>query len=135
MKTLLKSQQGISIIMVIFILVALSVLGLSVARMSVSQSMSSAYAVQRTQAYFAARAGADYAMSRIVANAGCAGITTSMVIENYTVTIACSADGTFDEGILADAYTVFNITATASSGAFAVPNAVNRQVRVSIKNP
>lgn len=136
MQTLqIKTQRGISIIVVVFILAVVTIMGLSISILSSTQHMSSAYAFRGSQAYFAARAAVDYALARIVGGANCGGISPSINVNGFAVTMVCVAIGPYNEGTPADSYSIYNITATASSGGFAAPDAVNRQVRASIKFP
>jgi len=102
---------------VVFLLVALAALAFSLVTVSGVQHTTHLLAVQGTRAHFAARAGVDWAISRIV-NAGAAGLdcgpgTTSFGIEGYTVEVGC-ASTPVTEGTRS--YTAYDLTATATRG-------------------
>jgi MSHA biogenesis protein MshP len=127
-------QQGISIVLVLFLLTVVAVMVVSMANLSSGQHMGSLYSFRGAQAYLAARAGVDHAISRINSGAGCAGVAASLTIVGHNVTINCALTGSFNEGNPVS-YDVFNITATASRGGFQVSDVATREVRATIKNP
>jgi MSHA biogenesis protein MshP len=132
----IKKQRGISIIIVIFLLAVVSVMAVSMMNLSGTQHISSLYTVQGTQAYFAARSGLEYAISRVVVDGqNCGGIASPLSISGYDVNIACGLAGNYDEGNAAAPYNIYRLTATASSGNFQAPSVVNRQITVTVKNP
>lgn len=127
-------QRGVSIVLVLFLLTVVTVMVVSMANLSTGQHMGSLYAVRGAQAYFAARAGVDHAISRIESGAGCGGVSPSLTITGHDVTINCALAGSFNESNPVS-YEVFIVTATASRGGFQVSDVVTRQVRATIKNP
>lgn len=128
-------QSGLSFMLVVFILAAVAVLGLSISVISGTQHFTGTYTYRGSQAYFSARAGVEYALARIASGIACAGVSPSISVNGFTVAVSCSAMGPFDEGVVADSYSIYNITATASRGGFTAPDAATRQVRASIKYP
>ncbi|MEW6445640.1 MAG: hypothetical protein ACOZAQ_00515 [Pseudomonadota bacterium] len=110
----LKSA-GFSILVVLFILVVLSALGAVMMRVSTTQHLSSAQAKQGKQAYFAARAGVDYAVTRLDFANGCTRLDGAILVDGFSVVLQCTAQGTFDEGGL-KRYTLYQVIATASTG-------------------
>jgi MSHA biogenesis protein MshP len=126
-----KRQRGISMVIVIFLLAVVSVMGLSMMKLSGTQQISSLYTLQGAQGYFAARSGMEYAVARLVGGAACA----NQVISGFNVSIACTPAGTYDEGNAASPYTVYRVTVTASSGNFQVPDLINRQITATVKVP
>jgi MSHA biogenesis protein MshP len=133
-KTDIRKQRGISLIVVVFLLAGVSVLALSMMNLSGTQQISSMYTIRSTQAYFAARSGMEYAIDRVTA-AACGGITSPQTISGFTVTITCTPSGPFDEGNPALPYTIYRLTTTATGGTLQVPEPVNRQITVTFKNP
>jgi MSHA biogenesis protein MshP len=127
----IQFQRGISLVVVIFLLAVVSVLTLSMMNLSGTQHMSSLYTARGAQAYFAARSGIEYAVAQLVAGGGCANQT----ISGFAVTITCPAVGAYNEGNAAAPYTVYRVTATATSGTFQVPDVANRQLTVTVKVP
>lgn len=129
-----RSQRGVSVLLVIFLLGAAALLGVAIATLAGTQHFSVAYSARATQAYFAARAGMEYAAARITAGAGCAGVVPALTIEGYAVTITCNVSGTFNEGA-ATPYSIYDLATTASRGGFAAPDAVNRRLQATLKFP
>lgn len=129
-----KRQNGVSIVLVLFLLTVVTVMVVSMANLSSGQHLNSLYSARGAQAYFAARAGVDYAISRIDSGAGCGGVAASLTIAGHTVDMTCALAGSFNEGNPA-AYNVYSITAVASRGNFLVPDVATREVRATIKNP
>lgn len=120
---------------VVFILAVVTVTGLSISILLGTQHISSAYTFRGAEAYFAVRAGVDYALARVVGGANCGGISPAITVNGFSVAIVCATMGPYDEGTPADSYTIYNITATASRGVFTAPDVANRQIRASIKFP
>lgn len=132
--TLPKRQQGMSIIFIVFILVVLSALASLVSQISGSQEFTSVYAQRGAQAYFAARAGMDYAVSRLTTGSGCAGVDGNITALNFSVAISCVVSGSYNEGSASN-YDVYTVTVTASSGNFAAPDVSNRRIQATVKYP
>jgi MSHA biogenesis protein MshP len=126
-----KNQRGISLVVVIFLLAVVSVLTLSMMNLSGTQHISSLYTARGAQAYFAARAGMEYATAQIVAGAGCP-IADPGTIAGFTVTIDdCTPAGTFNEGG-PGTFSIFRLTVSASSGNFQVPDVANRRISATV---
>jgi MSHA biogenesis protein MshP len=128
-----KRQQGISIVIVLFLLVVVSGLVISVTQLTGTQHINTLFAYRSAQSYFAARAGLDYAISRVFAGNACV-IDSPLSIAGYNVAVSCMPVGTYNEGN-AVSYTVYALTTTASGGGFSLPDAANREVRAIIKVP
>ncbi|MDH3452228.1 MAG: hypothetical protein OEN20_07380 [Gammaproteobacteria bacterium] len=129
-----NSQRGISVLLVVFLLGAVSLMGVVIATLATTQHFSVAFSARATQAYFAARAGMQYAAARVTAGAGCAGITPTLTIDGFSVVITCNVSGTFDEGE-ATPYSIYDLVATASGGSFAAPDVTNRRLQATLKFP
>lgn len=129
-----KRQLGISLIIVIFLLAAVSVMALSMVRLSATQHLASFYAARGAQAYFAARAGMEYATATVVAPGGNCGnlALPPITIEGFDININCAPVGTFQEGVAGD-YTIFRLTVIASNGNFAVPDVANRRISATVR--
>jgi MSHA biogenesis protein MshP len=134
-KIYFKKQRGISIIIVIFLLAAVSAMALSMMNLSGTQHMSSLYTARGTQAYYAARAGLEYAVDQVVATGVCPanpGPIPGMTDFNVTID-NCTPAGPFNEG--GPAYTIYRLTVTARSGSFQAPDVATRQVMATVKVP
>lgn len=129
-----RCQRGVSVLLVIFLLGAVSVMGIVIAAIATTQHFSVSFSARATQGYMLARAGIDYALARVTSGAGCAGVDPALTLDGYNVTVVCNLSGTFDEGE-AVPYSVFDVTATASNGSFNAPDVVNRRLRATVKFP
>jgi MSHA biogenesis protein MshP len=127
-------QRGISIVIVLFLLVVVSGLVISVTQLTGTQHINTVFAYRSSQSYFAARAGLDYAISRVVNGNGCT-LDSPLAIAGYNVAVACVLVGTFNEGNAAAPYGVYTLTARAGGGGFSLPDAANREVRATVKFP
>ena len=142
-------QRGVSLVLVLFLLTVVTVMVVSMANLSTGQHMGSLYSARGAQAYFAARAGVDYAISRINSGAGCAGVGDLPDIggTGYDVQVTCCQGafdaawncipepmGGFNEGNPVP-YSIYSIRSVATDGGFQVPDVVTREVRATIKNP
>ncbi|HEX5055528.1 MAG TPA: hypothetical protein VFX02_03435 [Gammaproteobacteria bacterium] len=134
----LHKQRGISMVIVIFLLAVVSVMTLSMATISGTQHMNSLYTQRAAQAYFAARAGMEYAIARVIAVDACPGNPGAIPgMNEFNVVVACvrspAGVATFNEG--GAAYSIFRLTVTASSGNFAVPDVATRQITATVRRP
>jgi MSHA biogenesis protein MshP len=105
-------QSGFTIVAAIFLLVILAALGSFMLSFSSAQQLTSAQDVQGARAYWAARAGLEWAAGKIIASSTCASPPSSM--EGFTLVVNCTSE-THDEGGVTR--TVFRVTSTASTGA------------------
>lgn len=106
-----RAQRGFSLVAAIFLLVVLAALGAFMVTFSNTQHLTSAQDVQGSRAYWAARAGVEWAVSKIKTSSGCAGPPAS--IDGFTLSVTCNSQA-YDEG--GATRTVFRITSVASSG-------------------
>lgn len=126
-------QRGFSIVSALFLLVVLAALGAFMATFSSVQHTSSAMDVRGTQAYQAARAGAEWGMYRVlrITPASCAAPAPVLNdIPGFAVTVECEAPQQYKEGVTP--VTVYRITSTARSGTVGKIGYVERQVQVTI---
>lgn len=109
MKQLRSSSRGVAAISALFLLVVLAALGAFMITFSNTQQLTSAQDVRGTQAYWAARAGLDWAIPQVIANNSCPAATSTFVVDSYTVQTTC-ATSSFNEGVTA---TMLSITSLA----------------------
>jgi MSHA biogenesis protein MshP len=89
---LLYPQRGFAIVAAIFLLVILSALGAFMLTMSSSQQITSAQDIQGTRAYWAAKAGIQWAASQVQSPAvACPAASTTFALDGFNVTVACTA--------------------------------------------
>lgn len=139
----MKKQAGFSIVMAIFILVALSLLSGYMVKLSGVQHATSTFAVQGARAYQAARAGVGWAIARISAGGVCTDITsanplTFSGLNGFSVTLTCTTfpnpppNPQYSEGTYS--FYVYKITALSEFGAYNSANYISRNIEVSIVN-
>ncbi|MBN1378538.1 MAG: hypothetical protein JXA04_04830 [Gammaproteobacteria bacterium] len=127
-------QSGISIVIVLFLLVVVSGLVISITQLTGTQHINTVFSHRSAQSYFAARAGLDYVISRVVNGNGCV-IDSPLAIAGYDVTVSCALVGTYNEGNTAAPYSVYSLAARASGGSLSLPDFANRQVRATVRYP
>lgn len=104
-----SKSRGVAVISAIFLLVVLAALGAFMVTFSNTQQLTSAQDVRGTQAYWAARAGLDWAIPQVIANNSCPAALSTFVVNNFEVQTSCSTSS-FNEGVTA---TLVNITSMA----------------------
>ncbi|MCY7307484.1 MAG: hypothetical protein LH632_15330 [Rhodoferax sp.] len=93
-----RAEQGFAAIAALFILVVLAALGAFMVSVSSSQQITSAQDIQGSRAYWAARAGVEWALGSLsVAPAACPTPPVPFVVEGFTLVVSC-ARSAFDEG-------------------------------------
>ena len=140
----MRRNSGLSVITAVFLLLILSALGLFIVNLSTVQSSTSAFDLQGTRAYHAARTGLEFGAFQAIVNGSCPA-TTSLVLGgalvDFTgVTVLC-ASTVHTEGVTAK--TFYRITARACNqpvgGACPNPvpgaNYVERELQLSAINP
>ena len=139
MKTSTLHQRGFAAIAAIFLVLGLATLGAFMVSLSNSQQLSSNQDVQGTRAYWAARFGLEWELGLI--NALPAGstacVSTSIVVQGFTVTISCTPLTFVDRNNVTGAIgniNIFQITSTArSAGAVGAVGYVERSVSASLE--
>ncbi len=109
MKTPPSRSRGVAAISAVFLLVVLAALGAFMVTFSNTQHLTSAEDVKGTQAYWAARAGLDWAIPQVFQANSCPTATPTFVVNSFTVQTTC-ATSSFNEGVTA---TMVNITSLA----------------------
>lgn len=113
----------------IFLLVVLAALGAFMLNFSSTQHIASAQDVQGSRVYWSARAGVEWAVSKINSSGSCA--SAPATIEGFTITVACPSDTHDEAGVTR---TVYNITVTAqSAGTAGSPGYVERELSARVE--
>lgn len=134
----LSSQyaQGFMLPLAIFLLVVLAALGAYAMRLSILTNAGSTQDILSSRAYFAARAGAEWAAMRVM-NPGstsmqnCPADVMPIIINNYNVTIACVKRDYNEQGN-DQSVSVYEITSLASQGSVGGTDYVERQINITI---
>ena len=128
--SILKANDGFTLVQAIFILIVLALLGLVMMRLIGVQSSTSVFALQGARAYQAARSGLDWGAARASAGALCDG---TINIEGFNVDVSCS-NQSFTEGSIGP-YNVYRINAKATYGSYGTPDFVFRQAEMKVGFP
>jgi MSHA biogenesis protein MshP len=105
--------RGFAIVAAIFLLVVLAALGAFMLHFSSIQQLTSAQDVQGSRAYWAARAGLEWAASKITTTPVCPTPPSPFTLDSFNLTVTCTS-ATHVEGSVTK--TQFNVTSTATSG-------------------
>lgn len=130
----MKTQQGFSIVLAIFILVVLGLLGGYMVRMSGVQLATFNQTLLSARAYQAAHAGIEWSIARISNGGSCADVNaqtamTFVGLNGFSVSLSCSSQ-TYSE---ADQNpTVYRIKALSQFGNFSSSDYVARELEASI---
>lgn len=132
MTTTQPLQRGFAAIAALFLLVVLAALGAFMLTFSNTQQLSSAQDLQGSRAYWAARAGLEWAVGSVLAApAACPVAPAPFTIEGFNVSIGCVRE-TFNEG--GASVTIFRLGATAAQGgAVGSVNYVERSVSATVE--
>lgn len=134
-------QQGFAAIAAVFLIVMLAALGAFMVSFSNTGQLTSAQDVQGSRAYWAARAGLEWAVVALPANpALCPNTTSTLVaagqgpatVEGFTIQIRC-AKNVYSEGAVTP--TIYSIESRALSGGSAGSvGYIERSVSASVEN-
>ena len=131
-------QQGFAAIAAIFLVVVLAALGGFMLTFSNAQQLTSVQDLQGTKAYWAARAGLEWAVVAVPAtpalcpNAAATQVAVASVpspIDGYAIKVFCSKNTFNDAGTV----TIFGIEAQASSGTAGTTSYIERSVSASLE--
>ncbi len=103
-------QQGFAAIAAIFLVVVLAALGGFMVSFSNTQHLTVAQDYQGARAYWAARAGVEWGVGRVVT--ACPASPTTLSLEGFSVVVTCSLSTYTEEGA---AVRLFRFTSVGSS--------------------
>lgn len=116
-------QQGFAAVAAVFLVVVLAALGGFMVSISNTQHLTQAQDIQGTRAYWAARAGLEWGVGRVLAGGACPAASTSLAIEGFTVVVRCGASTYVDNGNRV--VYQFNATASMGTGSTAIERSVS----------
>jgi MSHA biogenesis protein MshP len=131
-----KPSQGFAMVSAIFLMVVLGMLGALMVSMSNTQQISAVRDTLGTRAYYAARAGIEWGAYQALRNSSCVGSTSPASLATatgFSVVVTCSASGPHDEG--GASVTLYQITATASTGTLGRHDHAERQLQAVVSAP
>lgn len=113
----LRRASGFGLVAALFLIIVVTLLVITMARLSTVQHGSTSLAIQQARAYQAARAGLEWGISQAVQSNLCAAGTPSMNgtgLAEFSVSVSCnSASYTDNEG---NPVQIFRFTAEAQNG-------------------
>lgn len=126
-------QRGFSLVSAIFLLVVIAALGTFAVTLSTTQQQSSALDVMGSRAYQASRAGIEWGAYQALRNGSCV-VTQQLAplpntLADFIVNVTCIPNTYNETGTTVNMY---QLTSTATQGAVATPNYVERQMSVTI---
>ncbi|PWB49925.1 MAG: hypothetical protein C3F18_09625 [Nitrosomonadales bacterium] len=127
-----QSQRGFTMVAAIFLLVTLAALGAFMLTFSSTQHVTSAQDVQGSRAYWAARAGLEWAISSVkAAPASCPAVPSPFNVDGFSLAVACARQVYAEGGA---SRTTFSITSMATSGgAVGSPGYIERSVSAMVE--
>jgi len=132
-----SKQNGFALISAVVLIVVFALLGTAIISLSTSQQIGSARDLFGSRAYFAAKAGIEWGAYQALQSGGCAASSTLPALSGsaagFTVTVACSRTGPFDEA--GSNVFVYQITSTATIGTFGQLDYAERQLQAVVSTP
>ena len=128
-------QSGFAAIAALFLLVVLAAMGAFMVTFSNTQALSSAQDIQGTRAFWAARAGLDWAFSAITLNASACPTPVPTTVDTgapFSLTVSCTLRS-YTEG--STTVKIFFIDSLAKSGTVGALGYVERSVSASYEVP
>jgi MSHA biogenesis protein MshP len=121
----------------VFLLVVLALLTAAIVSLSTTQQVGATRDLLGTRAYFAARAGIEWGSYQVLQADTCSASSTLPALggtaAGFTVTVACSVAGPYDEA--GTSVRVYTITSTASIGAPGAQDRAERQLQAIVSTP
>ena len=125
-----ESQKGFSLVTTLFIIVVLAVLGGYMVSMTITQTQSSALAVQGLRAWYAGVSGFEWAAYEINSSGNCPTIPATMNIEGFNVNItSCTEYSIFEAG---NNFKLHDVTVLSERGSYGDVDFVSRTIRATI---
>jgi MSHA biogenesis protein MshP len=128
------AQRGFAAIASVFVLVVLAALGAFMMTFSNTQQLTSAQDVQGSRAYWAARAGLEWAATLTKSGGACPAASTTFDVDSgatFALTVTCSMLS-YSEGPAT--VNVFSLNAVARQGTVGSPGYVERSVSAALEN-
>ncbi|PYC23633.1 hypothetical protein DMO17_13400 [Aquipseudomonas alcaligenes] len=113
----LRREPGFGLVAALFLIVVVTLLVITMARLSTVQHGSTSLAIQQARAYQAARAGLEWGIHQAVGAGSCASGSPDMAgsgLAEFSVSVGCESDSYSDnEG---NPVQIFRFTAEAQNG-------------------
>ena len=127
-----QNQHGFTMVAAIFLLVTLAALGAFMLTFSSTQHLTSAQDIQGSRAYWAARSGLEWAISRVKTTpTACPAPPSPFNVDGFSLALTCSNQAYAEGGITR---TIFRITSEArSNDAVGSPGYIERSVSAVVE--
>jgi len=135
MKRSSQNQSGFAAIAAIIVLTVLAGMGAYMVSFSNTQQLGSAQDMQGTRAYWAARAGLEWALGAVTANSTACPTSPPATVDTgnaFNLSVSCGMQTYPENGVTV---TIFSMQSTASSGAVGSIGYVERSVSASFEVP
>lgn len=125
-----NKSNGFILVSVLFLIAVVAVMAVVMSTTSSVQNLTTVYSLQQARAFFAAKSGLEYGIDRAV-NAGvCTNAGIALPGVSFNVTVSCTSVAGINEG--GTITTVYQLSATATTGTFGGPGYVTRSVRTMV---
>jgi MSHA biogenesis protein MshP len=131
MKPIQNAQHGFAAIAAVFLVLILAAFGAFMVSFSNTQQLNSAQDLQGSRAYWAARAGLEWAIVSVGASA-CWATTPPATIDGFNMAISCSVLS-YTEGVSAGPVLIFRLESVASTGTVGSLGFIERSVSASLE--
>ena len=121
-----RNKRGFAAIAAIFLVVVLAALGAFMVTFSNTQQLTSAQDLQGSRAYWAARAGLEWAIGAVTASAPvppavspaavCPASAPPATIDGFNLAISCDRQTYVDSGISVSLFRISSVASTGSAG-------------------
>lgn len=125
-------QRGFTLIAAVFLITVIAALGLFMVSLSATQHQTTMLAALGAQGYYAARAGAEWAVYRALNGSACAAAfapgSLAGTMGDYTVTVTCSST---EHSTTSGDVTVWSVTSTAVRGSLGDRDHIGRTLTIT----
>lgn len=128
-----RAQRGFAAVAAVFLVLVLAAMGAYMVSISNAQKIESVQDVQGTRAYWAARAGLEWALTAINASSGACPSSPPATVDTgdvFTLAISCTLNS-YSEG--PNTVKIFSIKSVASKGTVGTLGYVERSVSASVE--
>jgi len=125
-------ERGFGLVAAMFLIIIIAVVIATMARLAVTQNATTSLAIQQARAYQIARAGLEYGIARVLADASCSDFT----LDGFAVQMNCPPPSSVlleEEGNITPSF--HTIEATATFATPASPDYAYRKLTAVVEKP
>ncbi|MBT8447053.1 MAG: pilus assembly protein MshP [Gammaproteobacteria bacterium] len=126
-----RKQRGFTLVTAIFIIVIVSALALFMVTIGSVQRSTATFSIIGPRAFFAAQSGLEWGAESVLSTGSCFAPATMVAPAGFSVAVTCAATPVV-EG--AASYSVFALTATATSGIQGREDFFSRTITASVSD-